>query len=71
MTYPIYSTFSIRIVETSTGESRVEIAGAMRINWGRYLQKQNLLDCLFFGDEAEVMDANTPDIISLDIPTPI
>jgi hypothetical protein len=69
MIYPVHSTFSIKIVETSTGQSRVEIAGDLRINWGRYLQKMSLLDCLYFGDPAEIMDANTPDITVLDIPS--
>jgi hypothetical protein len=69
MIYPVNSTFSIKIVETSTGQSRVEIAGDLLMNWGRYLQKMSLLDCLYFGDPAEIMDANTPDITVLDIPS--
>jgi hypothetical protein len=70
MSYPVYSVFSVKLVETSTGESRLEMAGNMRINWGSYLSKKNLLDCLDFGDEAEVMDANTPNITELTIPIP-
>jgi hypothetical protein len=70
MSYPVYSVFSVKLVEDSTGASRLEMAGNMRINWGSFLQKKNLLDCLDFGDELEVMDANTPNIIELAIPPP-
>jgi hypothetical protein len=69
MTYPTHSLFSINIVVDSIGQSRLEIVGSMKINWNSYLQKQSILDCLEFGEPTEVMDANTPDILCIDIPT--
>lgn len=59
---PVNSTFSINTVQDSSGGSRIEILGDLTIDWLKYQMKVNLLDCLEFGDPANVFDANTPDI---------
>lgn len=66
--HPTHSVFSINFVTDSIGRSRLEMVGSMKINWGAYLRKESILDCLDFGDPNEVMDANTPNIESIDIP---
>jgi hypothetical protein len=42
----------------------------MTIDWEKYNQKVNILDCLEFGDAAQPFDANTPDISEVVYPLP-
>jgi hypothetical protein len=66
----VHSTFSINTVQDSSGGSRIEILGDLQIDWLKYQQKVSLLDCLEFGDPANVFHANTPDIIEVDYVAP-
>jgi hypothetical protein len=70
MSYPVYSFFSINLTNDSSGQGRAEIVGKVKIDWGKWLAKQSVLDCLEFGDPDDIMAANTPNITELEIPPP-
>jgi hypothetical protein len=71
MTYPVHSLFTFKFSTDGIGrESNLQMAGSLRLDPRKYQKRQSLLDCLDFGDDTKVMEANTPNITSLVVPPP-
>lgn len=71
MAYPTHSLLTFKFTTDGIGkESNLQIAGSLQLDPRKYQKRRSLLECLDFGDPADVMDANTPNITSLVLPAP-